>query len=198
MSLTRKHLTLLCALVFSAACANETMEPATTARGGTGASALTTAGSPAPTLPAATSPSSSGVTAPPRAAGATSGQASPATQAALTSSAGAAAPSGAAGRPSSSAAPAATSGSAGAVSSGAAGSGAAPNASTPPLPDLTDIIPPPSTPESRVPSPNNPAECPAMAPENPVGDCLGLPIYLECEYGTYYCVCDWFHWLCAG
>jgi hypothetical protein len=52
------------------------------------------------------------------------------------------------------------------------------------------------------PSPNNPMECPAIAPENPVGDCLGLPIYLNCEYGDdtywYVCVCDWYHWLCAG
>jgi pilus assembly protein FimV len=52
------------------------------------------------------------------------------------------------------------------------------------------------------PSPDNPAECPAVAPENPVGDCLGLPVYLVCEYGDdtywYVCTCDWFHWLCAG
>jgi hypothetical protein len=52
------------------------------------------------------------------------------------------------------------------------------------------------------PSPSNPAECPAVAPENPVGDCLGLPIYLVCEYGDdtywYVCTCDWYHWLCAG
>jgi hypothetical protein len=53
-----------------------------------------------------------------------------------------------------------------------------------------------------LPSPNNPAECPAVAPENPVGDCLGLPVYLVCEYGDdvywYVCTCDWYHWLCAG
>ena len=52
------------------------------------------------------------------------------------------------------------------------------------------------------PSPDNPAECPSVAPENPVGDCLGLPIYLTCEYGDdtywYVCTCDWYHWLCAG
>jgi hypothetical protein len=67
-----------------------------------------------------------------------------------------------------------------------------------PLPDLSKILPPPSTPETRVPAADNPAECPAVAPENPVGDCLGLPIYVECRYGTYTCVCDWYHWLCAG
>jgi hypothetical protein len=52
------------------------------------------------------------------------------------------------------------------------------------------------------PSPDNPVECPAVAPENPVGDCLGLPIYVVCEYGDdinwYVCTCDWYHWLCVG
>ena len=48
------------------------------------------------------------------------------------------------------------------------------------------------------PSPDNPPECPKEAPENPIGDCAGLPVYLECVYGTYYCLCDWVHWLCAG
>ena len=51
-------------------------------------------------------------------------------------------------------------------------------------------------------SPNNPPECPAVAPADPVGDCLGLPVYLTCEYGDdtywYVCTCDWYHWLCAG
>jgi len=51
------------------------------------------------------------------------------------------------------------------------------------------------------PSPNNPAQCPQEAPANPVGSCLGLPVYLQCNYsdGTrnYGCVCDWYHWLCV-
>lgn len=50
------------------------------------------------------------------------------------------------------------------------------------------------------PSPDNPPECPQGAPENPIGDCLGLPVYLGCSYsdGTrvYNCICDWYHWLC--
>jgi hypothetical protein len=64
--------------------------------------------------------------------------------------------------------------------------------------ELPDLFPPPSTPQTRVADPNNPPECPAQAPENPIGDCAGLPIYVECKYGTYHCVCDWIHWLCAG
>ena len=70
-----------------------------------------------------------------------------------------------------------------------------------PAPDEFDpgaIFPPLSTPETRIPSADNPAECPAKAPEDPVGDCLGLPVYVECNYGTYSCVCDWYHWLCFG
>ena len=63
---------------------------------------------------------------------------------------------------------------------------------------LAEIFPPLSTPETRIPSPDNPAECPDVAPENPVGDCLGLPVYLGCSYGTYNCICDWYHWLCFG
>jgi hypothetical protein len=50
------------------------------------------------------------------------------------------------------------------------------------------------------PLPNNPKECPAGAPANPVGPCLGLPIYVGCNYTNgqrqYSCVCDWYHWLC--
>jgi hypothetical protein len=50
------------------------------------------------------------------------------------------------------------------------------------------------------PSPNNPPECPPGAPENPIGNCGFLPVYLTCNYtnGTvnYGCVCDWVHWLC--
>ena len=66
------------------------------------------------------------------------------------------------------------------------------------LPDLSGVLPPLSTPDNRPPAPDNPAECPAVAPENPVGDCLGLPIYVVCNYGTYSCTCDWYHWLCFG
>jgi len=51
------------------------------------------------------------------------------------------------------------------------------------------------------PAADNPKECPAGAPANPVGSCLGLPIYVRCVYTngarTYTCVCDWYHWLCA-
>lgn len=51
------------------------------------------------------------------------------------------------------------------------------------------------------PKADNPAECPSLAPPNPVGDCLGLPIYVICGYGKqggaeYTCTCDWYHWLC--
>lgn len=49
----------------------------------------------------------------------------------------------------------------------------------------------------RSPDPGNAAECPALSPENPVGDCLGLPIYLTCGYKNWDCVCDWYHWLCV-
>jgi hypothetical protein len=55
-------------------------------------------------------------------------------------------------------------------------------------------LPPLSTPETRIPSPSDPA----TYPDDPIGDCAGLPIYAECSYGTYYCVCDWVHWLCVG
>ncbi|HMI94307.1 MAG TPA: hypothetical protein VK509_23205 [Polyangiales bacterium] len=67
-------------------------------------------------------------------------------------------------------------------------------------PDMAGTMAPPTA--DYAPSPDNPAECPAVAPENPVGDCLGMPIYLVCEYGDdsfwYVCTCDWYHWLCAG
>ena len=50
------------------------------------------------------------------------------------------------------------------------------------------------------PVPANPKECPPGAPANPIGLCLGLPIYLACNYTdgvrNYGCVCDWYHWLC--
>ncbi len=48
----------------------------------------------------------------------------------------------------------------------------------------------------REPDPNNPPECPKHAPENPIGSCIGLPIYVTCSYTTYHCICDWYHWLC--
>ena len=48
----------------------------------------------------------------------------------------------------------------------------------------------------REPDPSNAPECPKHAPENPVGDCLGKPIYVQCGYTTYHCICDWYHWLC--
>jgi hypothetical protein len=52
------------------------------------------------------------------------------------------------------------------------------------------------------PKKDNPPECPSLAPPNPVGNCLGLPIYLICGYGAeggqqYTCTCDWYHWLCV-
>ena len=98
-----------------------------------------------------------------------------------------------------------TSGAAGASAaagaSGAAGASAAAGAASPSAEGGSSA--PDSTSEPKyAPSPNNPAECPAVAPENPVGDCLGLPIYLNCEYGDdmywYVCTCDWYHWLCVG
>jgi hypothetical protein len=63
------------------------------------------------------------------------------------------------------------------------------------------LVPPPTDVTTLPPSPDNPPECPAVAPENPVGDCLGLPVYLSCSWSdgtrTYSCVCDWYHWLCV-
>lgn len=46
------------------------------------------------------------------------------------------------------------------------------------------------------PSPDNPPECPPVAPDNPIGPCLGVPVYATCTYGSYVCLCDWVHWLC--
>lgn len=51
------------------------------------------------------------------------------------------------------------------------------------------------------PKADNPKECPSLAPPNPVGSCLGLPIYVGCGYGKaggpqLSCTCDWYHWLC--
>ncbi|HMJ16364.1 MAG TPA: hypothetical protein VK524_33350 [Polyangiaceae bacterium] len=46
----------------------------------------------------------------------------------------------------------------------------------------------------------NPKECPPGAPANPIGPCVGLPIYVACNYTNgsvnYGCICDWVHWLC--
>lgn len=56
--------------------------------------------------------------------------------------------------------------------------------------------PNPFAPGDRTPSPDNIPECPKVAPENPIGDCLGIPVYAVCSYTTYTCVCDWYHWLC--
>jgi len=78
------------------------------------------------------------------------------------------------------------------------------DASTPPR-DAT-VTPPvdagpapdPFAPGDRTPDPNNIPECPKVAPENPIGDCLGIPVYAVCSYTTYTCICDWYHWLCAG
>jgi hypothetical protein len=52
------------------------------------------------------------------------------------------------------------------------------------------------------PKKDNPPECPSLAPPNPAGNCLGLPIYVLCGYGKeggqqYSCTCDWYHWLCV-
>jgi hypothetical protein len=64
---------------------------------------------------------------------------------------------------------------------------------------FTALFPPATTTTpDRTPSPDNPAECPDVAPDNPFGDCLGLPVYVVCTYGTYTCICDWYHWMCAG
>jgi hypothetical protein len=43
---------------------------------------------------------------------------------------------------------------------------------------------------------DNPKECPETAPENPIGSCIGVPVYATCNYGSYSCLCDWIHWLC--
>ena len=60
------------------------------------------------------------------------------------------------------------------------------------------LFPPPSAPADRIPSPDNPVECPDVAPADPWGPCAGLPVYLTCDYGSYHCVCDWIHWICVG
>ncbi|MDH5674824.1 MAG: hypothetical protein OEZ06_22030 [Myxococcales bacterium] len=66
-------------------------------------------------------------------------------------------------------------------------------AATPAFTSLADLEP----------SPNNIPQCPATAPENPWGPCVGVPVYAVCDYGTqpapfYSCICDWIHWICVG
>jgi hypothetical protein len=51
-------------------------------------------------------------------------------------------------------------------------------------------------PGDRTPNKDNAKECPAVAPENPIGDCIGVGIYVTCGYTTYNCICDWYHWIC--
>jgi hypothetical protein len=205
MSLMTRALWIsLCGLVWSAACSNEPPATAQADRGAAGAVASPVVGGAvagSSSAPSATTPKpGTGSTSAPASTGSTSQpNQSGAAPAPISGAAGAATP----------AKPAASGGSAGSAGSLSPAPAPATGSATPPvagggaagaeaLPDLTEILPPLSTPETRVPSPDNPAECPATAPENPVGDCLGLPVYLECTYGTYYCVCDWFHWLCAG
>jgi hypothetical protein len=81
-------------------------------------------------------------------------------------------------------------------SGGVGGSGDDPLLTDPPPP----LFPEPVDVTTLPASPDNPPECPDVAPENPVGDCLGLPVYLGCQWGnderTYTCICDWYHWLC--
>jgi len=70
------------------------------------------------------------------------------------------------------------------------------------LPGLDDLFPAgdggadPFVPGDRTPNADNIAECPKVAPENPIGDCLGVPVYATCGYTTYNCICDWYHWIC--
>lgn len=197
----RKLLVLFVGLGLMAGCENEPPESmaaersaGSAAMGVAGAAAVAKAPSssaPAAVGSATTAPvsSTSAAAAPARA------PAAPASTGAASASTAAAASGGAGGSSTASAAVGGSSAAAGAAGSSPMASG---GAGAPALPDLTQILPPPSTPETRIPSPNNPAECPAVAPENPIGDCLGLPVYVECNYGTYTCICDWYHWLCAG
>jgi hypothetical protein len=71
-------------------------------------------------------------------------------------------------------------------------------AAPPAEPGLDDFLPS-SNPADYKPAADNPDECPAEAPENPLGPCIGQSIYVVCNYGaTYSCVCDWVHWICIG
>ncbi len=67
---------------------------------------------------------------------------------------------------------------------------------TPTLRSDGGAAPNPFAPGDRTPSPDNIPECPKEAPENPVGSCIGVPIYATCSYTTYNCICDWYHWIC--
>jgi hypothetical protein len=66
------------------------------------------------------------------------------------------------------------------------------------LPDVPGLSTASSGSQDRTPSPDNPPECPDVAPADPFGSCVGLPVYVTCEYGSYSCICDWVHWICAG
>lgn len=65
-----------------------------------------------------------------------------------------------------------------------------------PVAPMTPATPAP-TPGDRTANPDNPAECPAEAPADPWGPCAGLPVYVQCNYTTYHCICDWIHWICV-
>jgi hypothetical protein len=56
----------------------------------------------------------------------------------------------------------------------------------------------PTGPADYTPSPDNHETCPDLPPENPWGNCLGVPVYAVCGYTDYNCICDWFHWICLG
>jgi hypothetical protein len=78
-----------------------------------------------------------------------------------------------------------------------------PSPTTPPTAPAGDTTPPLASLADLEPSPNNIPECPATAPENPWGPCVGVPVYAVCEYGEapaplYSCICDWIHWICVG
>lgn len=71
-------------------------------------------------------------------------------------------------------------------------------ATTPGPPAAPPPIFPPPDPD-RTPSVDNIAECPDVAPADPWGPCIGVPVYATCKYGTTYsCLCDWIHWICVG
>lgn len=62
--------------------------------------------------------------------------------------------------------------------------------------DGSVVTPAPGAPRDLTPSPDNIKECPPTAPDNPVGSCIGVPIYATCSYTSYNCICDWYHWIC--
>ncbi len=77
-----------------------------------------------------------------------------------------------------------------------AGSTVMSDAGATPAPTSDAAAPDPFAPGDRTPNKDNPKECPAVAPENPIGDCIGVGIYATCGYTTYNCICDWYHWIC--